>query len=234
MNSTNTNGRILWVFGDSWSIPWERAQAAGHKEYVDKHRPQNMFADFLKDNLNIDKIDNRAYSGFNNYSILESIGQNISNFNSNDIVLIGWSEITRWRSVNKYIFQNPNKGKWQNLGLGLHHDLFPKPDLPQPKLILQETASRDSELVCEELNSWIKILKIALPEQTLQWTAFQEQVRKWNLSIESPNFKLPRITDETGITYRDSHTTEEGHRLLSEWMLKILKKETQDRYYHKI
>lgn len=221
MSLTSTNSRTLWVFGDSWSVPWEKALADGHREYVDKYKPQYIFADFLKDELKINKIENRAHCGLDNYSILESIGHNISKFNSNDFVIVGWSEITRWRSVNKYIFKKPNQGKWQRLSL-LH---------TEPKLVLQETVSRDSELVCKELNSWIKILNTALPEQNLQWTPFLDQVRKWNLNIMYPNFKLPRIANEPGITHRDYHTTEEGHRLLSEWMLKLLKKETYDKSY---
>ena len=31
MSLTSTNSRTLWVFGDSWSIPWERAIADGHR-----------------------------------------------------------------------------------------------------------------------------------------------------------------------------------------------------------
>jgi len=194
----------LWVFGDSYSCPWIDVVASGHKEYAKKHNPVH-FTDILNSNLPIKDTINKAVSGSCNYSILQSICENINKIKSTDTVIIGWSEITRWRSLS----YGP---KWKVIGVNFNY---------KDSSTLKECVSRDSKLVVEELSSWIKLLNLILPAGTVHWTPFQSIAVKYApLPVYSPPFKLKRISEYTDI--KDGHCTGEGHKDIGEWLVKTI------------
>ena len=84
------NSKTLWVFGDSFSTPWEKTSGT-HKEYVDKYNPKYHFADILHKELGCTDLNNLAIAGWDNYSIMESIGKEVSKIQPQDYVIICWS-----------------------------------------------------------------------------------------------------------------------------------------------
>lgn len=195
----------LWIFGDSYSCPWKNVVAPGHREYAKKYNPTH-FTDVLSSNLPFKRIINKAVSGSCNYSILQSICENINKIKKTDTVIIGWSEITRWRSLSC----GP---KWRVIGVNFNN--------PKDGSLLKESVSRDNKLVVGELSSWINLLDLILPTGTIHWTPFQAITVKYaSLPVYTPPFELKRISQYTDI--KDAHCTGEGHKDIGEWLIKTI------------
>jgi len=201
----------LWILGDSWLCPWDSVLAKGHKEYVMRYQPKLHISNILKDKLECNEVINLAKSGNCNYSILESLCKNINKITKDDIIVIGWSEITRWRNLSV------NSNHWTTVGTNFNHSDATK------SFIEQECINRDSHLTADELNNWILLIEKLLPNQVMHWTPFQHMISKWrHLNIQTPNFKIERINHITNI--RDSHPTEKSHIKISEWLLSVKSK----------
>lgn len=197
--------RNLWVFGDSYSCDWNKVVAKGHKEYVEKYNPISHFSNIIKDTYQFDKIYNISESGNCNYSILESICKYINDIEDTDYVIIGWSEITRWRCLSL------NKNKWKVVGVNFNE---------ASTELRNESISRDSKITIDEVNNWITLLNKTLPNQILHWTPFQSLKNDLGLNVCTPPFHMKRINEEYNI--KDTHITEEGHIDISKWMIDII------------
>lgn len=196
----------LWVFGDSFSVPWKKVEAQTLIEYRTLYKPTYHFTDIVKNLLNISETFNYSVPGYCNYSILESIGANLTKIKTSDYVVIGWSSLNRWRSLSL------NDNKWTVITPNL---ILPKKKAI-PEGFFKESINRESVLIANELNSWITILNHALPKTTLHWTPFQYTLQHFNISMYSPNFKLDKISEKTPI--KDTHFTSNAHRKIGEWM----------------
>ena len=197
----------LWVFGDSFSTPWSQTKGQ-HKRYWVEKNPIH-FEQILLQKLDVGASTNLAITGLDNYSILESIGKNIQKIDESDYVLIGWSDITRYRTTRL------NTNIWTTLTVNM---VIPKTE-PVSPIYQEECFTRDSQIVVEELESWIYILNRALPKNTLHWTPFQDQVVHHKMDLFTPNFKLKRIFEEGEV--EDNHMTGEAHKDISKWMIDI-------------
>jgi len=217
----------LWIFGDSQSCAWDSIIHGTHKEYVDKYNPQIHFSDILLEKLNIDEVTNLAVEGSCNYTILESVGNCIDDMNPNDYVVIGWSEITRWRCTSL------NKNNWTIVAPN-----FTFPDTENMEEVYRyESVERNSDIVIKELESWIRILNKSLPP-TLNWSgvplsfdlqssAFMDEEKNKHRNkryLKKPNFLIKRIDQETDI--KDKHISEKGHKDVGTWMVNMLKEKS--------
>ena len=52
------------------------------------------------------EIINYSISGVDNYTILEQIGNKIDTINNDDFVIVGWSDITRYREIEKDVWMS--------------------------------------------------------------------------------------------------------------------------------
>jgi len=210
----------LHIFGDSYSVGWDRAHYEPRKEaYVEwLGRTPKHFGDIIKKEFNIDTIHNYSVGGYDNYSILESIGRNISTIKKNDYVCIGWSDISRYRIV------------WDNLT-----DIGTDPKrwlrftatmtVPNeyenivPKEYHKQVVERDCNLTINEIESWQNILKTSLPKNTIYWSPFvrKEKNNPWL----SPPFYHKLIKDECDI--EDWHFGEGGMIQVGEWLVDRIK-----------
>tara|TARA_B100001778_G_scaffold334855_1_gene348351 strand:- start:1549 stop:2196 length:648 start_codon:yes stop_codon:yes gene_type:complete len=197
----------LWVFGDSFSTPWSQTKGE-HKRYWVQKNPIH-FEQILLQELSVEASTNLAVSGYSNSDIIETIGKNIKDIDESDYVLIGWSDITRYRTTVL------NKNQWTTVSINNIRPHTPN----SPKYFHEECFSRDHQIVVEELESWICILNRALPKNTLHWTPFQDQVVHHKMDLFTPNFKLKRIFEEGEVN--DKHITEEAHKDVANWMIDI-------------
>lgn len=205
----------LWIFGDSFSCDWSNTVTPGHTEYAKKYNPEH-FKTVISSELNLEVV-NMAVSGYCNQSILESVGSSINSIGKDDYVVIGWSEITRWRNTSIL------GGNWTIVGVNF---TTPWKKNINP-LYRYESVNRDCKPVAKEFNSWVNILKKALPINTFHWTPFQAQKTIWNLDVEEPPFGLQRIKEKTGIL--DRHMTSESHIDVGKWITKRFKQEKYDK-----
>jgi hypothetical protein len=199
------NMKKLWILGDSWCTPWDKVNSKDQKEYVKRYQPKLHISNILQDKLGCDEVINLARGGNCNYSIFESLCKNVNRISKDDIIVIGWSEITRWRNLTV------NSNDWTSVYVNFHQ-------AEVPKSFIQECVNRDSHLSADEVNNWISFIDKCFPNQVIHWTPFQKMIEKWeHLNIESPNFEIERINDVTDL--KDYHPTEASHVTISEWLL---------------
>lgn len=229
----------LWIFGDSFSEGVENFlnRKHGQGQYVSLFLKKNKqlpthFSDIIKREYFIKKVYNYAEGGFNNYSILESIGQQIQRIEVNDIVCIGWSEISRYRIPYSLPFSS--KSKWANYIFD--NGFFPsrknKKDL---KFLNQEFDShsdffnnlslrRNDAIILKELTSWQNILKASLPKRTVFWSPFRNIVVNKDLNKHVTfktipwTYSIEVIADVTSID--DHHFSENGYITAGEFLCK--------------
>ena len=94
MSSNNT----IWIFGDSFSTDLMHKSVIGWTiPYIKwKGYAPLTFPKILSDKLNL-KVKNFAEGGIGNDTIFESLYNNSHNIQKNDIIIIGWTTIERFR-----------------------------------------------------------------------------------------------------------------------------------------
>lgn len=208
----------LHIFGDSYSVDWEqvklKAPWANQAKYAESFdRDITHFQDLLKKQFKLNKIHNYAVGGFDNYSILETIGKFIHKIKKDDYVCIGWSDISRYRIIYN------DKKSWVRLLAG-NHTIPTKYKKEVHKEFLYQCVDRDCNLTLKEVTLWQNILKNALPTNTIYWSPFFVK-GKYDNAYPTPNFKFTTITDVSSIN--DAHASEEGMIQIGEWLVELFK-----------
>ena len=212
----------LWIFGDSFSDIWRinRDYSFDSQEkYLKWFKKQPVhFSDILNKKFKFDNIYNKARSGADNYTILESIGEEIKNIKKDDWVCIGWSYIGRYRMVN-------DKNDWFKIQSGLIDNNR------NEQLFMEQIINRTSnDIIFYEIKHWQNILLKALPKQTIFWSPF-EYSSKYHEDGTISFFCTKNITTikkETKGYIDDLHFSSEGHeqvgnQLIEHWTNQTMK-----------
>lgn len=205
----------LWIFGDSFSATnfrnnaetW-RVKYAKWKGYTTKVWPE-----FLNETLQL-KLINTSLSGGDNYSIFDTIIDNIDNIKENDILIVGWTSTLRFRFINKtntFTTIRPSmhltKATLENTSeyLGVSLDT-----------INEILINRDNRLYEEEINRYIKLINFSLKNnKILHWCPFQNHQPGLNITRIDEIKNIEKISDETNGEIKDYHYSENGHKELS-------------------
>ncbi len=181
----------ILIFGDSFSCEYDRMsiEYVKWKGYVPKNFPE-----LLSDKLNL-KYFNFAQGGFDNYTIFHSIINNIKIIEEDDIVIIGWSLIERFRLVNDK--------NWISIG---NYSIDAKIKDISSNTILECLSNRltNSDLYIQELNNFIFIINSLLKNNIIihwSWTDY-------NANFTVPYIKYDSIKNETNID--DLHHNEKS------------------------
>lgn len=190
----------LWSFGDSYTegygLPWAR-------DYIKwkGYKPLN-FSDLLAKDLNLFP-KNLAKGGSDNYTIFESICENIDDIKKDDFVIIGWSNPVRFRLAT-------NNNTWSTLLPGNDHNISIFDHLSKES-INEILVNRGSYKFAHEIDSWIKIINKALPENdVINWTPFGESMTQCEF------IRCTTIVEETKKEVDNGHYGETGHMELFE------------------
>ena len=209
----------LWTFGGSFT-----------QGYTDKHKwsrdyikwkgyTPKVYGDIIADKLNVD-LKNMGEAGIDNYSILEKICEQIDNIDDNDIIIINWAPIIRFRLVDQ------NEKNWISLRPGNNNiDLF-------NKMVSQSTldeifVNRDSKLYQYEIINWIKLLNKTFKSNIIiHWTPAPEMsgTNLWNFS------QYNRIKNETNGEVKDNHYSETGHIEVSNSLIQIIESKINKKF----
>jgi hypothetical protein len=196
----------LWTFGDSYtdsftpSDTW-RMDYVKWKGYIPK-----VYGEIIANKLDY-KLQNISEVASCNYTIFQNICNNIDKINPDDVVIIGWSVVHRFRFVHK--------DRWVRLfpeSIG-HTPIELSDDTIQTILI-----NRMHKLYAEEVNSWIKIINYSLPNnKILHWSWWD------NKDLNAKIFDgFETITKETNGKVVDGHWSEQGQLDASNYILKEL------------
>jgi hypothetical protein len=205
----------LWVFGDSFSASnnrntlerW-RIEYAKWKGYTTK-----VWSEFLNETLQL-KIINVSISGTDNYTIFDTIIDNIDKINRDDIVIIGWSSTLRFRIADKSNSFNSIRPSTDSKKSTLNrsHEYINI----SLNTINEILVNRDNSLYEHELNRYIKIINLYLKDiKTLHWSPFQNQHSLLNIVRINDIDKIEKINEETNQELNDYHYSENGHKELS-------------------
>jgi hypothetical protein len=207
--------RTIWTFGDSFTESFSDNKVDWVKSYCDwKGYIPKVYGEVISDKMDLGLM-NLGKGGSDNYSIFQSVCNSVNNIQPNDIIIIGWSSLFRFRLANV-------SNAWKVV-----LPAFPK-NLVNLESISQTTideilANRTNGVYMEEVNSWMKLLNFTFSNNTIiHWTPF--------LGGPSPNYfrNLTTIRRETNGDIDDGHYSEVGHiELANELMDMISQNRTQ-------
>ncbi len=205
----------LWIFGDSFSATNNRTNIEGwRRNYIKwKGYVPKVWPEFLNETIGF-KLINLAISATDNYTIFDTIIDNIDKIHKDDIVIIGWSSTLRFRLIDKTNSFNTIRPssfiekstldstfEYRNISLNTINEIL---------------INRDNPLYEYELNRFIKIINLYLKDvKILHWSPFQSQHPNLNISIIDGLNSLQTIALETNNDVNDYHYSESAHYELS-------------------
>ena len=209
----------LYVFGCSFSSVFNKNSLFNPdmKKYYE-FRGGNFpltWSEILSEDLGLELI-NVAQNGFDNYSIFESFCKVSDKITSEDIVIIGWSQVFRFRLYSKMLNKLKSVNVWQT---NKNFDL----DISQ-QTIDEVLVNRDNQLWIHEVYNWMKLIN-----RLSKLVNFR--IYYWSFFIEFPEFYIINdllnlgaqyISHETNGYVEDNHFGEIGHQVQAEYFKKIL------------
>lgn len=204
--------KILWTFGSSNTVPFPPNNAYTiWKGYIPKIWPE-----LIAEKLDCE-LKNMAIPACDNYTIFENICSVSNQIKQNDIVIISWTNPTRFRLVSE--IENKN---WIYVLANFNKDLVSKFKNTISENTLNEIIyNRKSDLYINEIENWIKLIN-----KTFQ----TNKVIHWSEFITAGNIQLikncERISFETGGLIEDYHFSEKGNYDLAQIIMssgKLLK-----------
>jgi len=213
----------IWVFGDSFSEPYEK-QGDTLSEFVKwKGYATKSYYDYIAEEFNFDtKIF--AKGGSSNRTILSQFISNVDSIDSNDIIIIGWSSINRFRILKNNEF-------FDFVPTFTEKEISPIEELSIECLYQVAINRVKNDFFYSELLEYMKLIKKLFPNNiTIFWTwcgidnpnKISDEYKESLTFFDGLN-EQEKIIEETGGLIKDHHYSENGHKELSKIFLSKLK-----------
>jgi hypothetical protein len=216
----------IWVFGDSFSTSFDKFQkiyCPTVVEYLnDKGSIPMCYGEILSAKLGL-VLKNEATSGASNQTIFHSFISRMDLIQDEDIIIIGWSHVQRFR-VSEL------SNRFCDVKIS---DKVPKylEGMFEQDALNQLIINRDTnDIFFTEIIDYIKVINRLFPNKKVyNWTwvepvfskgRIHEKLYYNNLSI--PYKPYTTISKETNSKYNDIHYGETGHQELSKDLLNII------------
>jgi hypothetical protein len=201
--------RTLWTFGDSYTESFSDNTASWVENYCKwKGYTPKVYGQIISDKLDLELI-NLGKGGSDNYSIFQSICNSVHNIKSDDIIIVGWSSVFRFRLANIYDIWKPILPVFDKNRVNLENI---------SQITIDEIlVNRNHNLYSEEVRSWIKLLNFTFSNNIIiHWSPFEGN--------HSPTYfrNLTTIRSETNGDCNDGHYSELGHIELSNALISII------------
>ena len=209
----HTTKNKLWCFGDSYTQRYN-PNVDWCKSYIDyKGYLPKVYCDFLGEKLGIES-ENLGVGGYGNYSILGTLCNNVHKIKENDIVIIGWSSVIRFRLASK-------DGNWVKFVPGAVTDYHITHHTDMSRNTIEEIfVNRDNSIYYKEVNDWIHFINhIMKKNKIIHWTPFDDNV---DLNVHKL-LKLETIKMESNNVLTDNHYGENAHKILGNIFFELLK-----------
>ncbi len=219
----------LWVFGDNNSAIFGKTKERRfkyYKEYRGGTFPKS-WSELLSKKLGFE-LKNMAVSGQSNYDIFDMICRCIEQIQKDDIVIIGWGYVQRFRLVdettNGFVTIRPNQFKPEHIDNPV---LLNGINIDVVNSILY---NRTNTQWINEVYNWeviINLLSKLIGFKLIYWTFDKKLNKPHYLSTNNFREDLIRlgaedITTETGGKLIDSHFGEKGQFIQSDYFYKFL------------
>ena len=217
INGIQLKGNV-WVFGDSLSAkysnpdtnPWGNA-------YIEwKGYEPKIYGDIIAEKYNLQHI-NRGIPGADNYTIFESLCKEVDNIGKDDMIIVGWSELSRFRIIN-------HNGYWKRLAGNKketkqnrkteEHFVHLTNDIVD-EILANRTLSQD---VTTEIENWMKLLKKLYGSNIIFWN-WKQDVQLQLINCVTPENWPCSIKMETNNIIDDWHYSEEGHKIVADLLM---------------
>ena len=190
--------RTVWVFGDSFSQDFEKNDIESFKQYRNfKGYNPKSWGKLISEELGYE-YKNFAQGGWDNYSILQSFCENITEIKPNDLVFVGWAPEIRIRLMSE-------NGQWMCFTGHLNdQDWEGIKSYDVSKLIsnrIHLSNYSPKEGVLKELLSWENMIRFTMREMKLH-------IWRWNNIIDR---EYQTIQEESDGNIEDTHWSENGH-----------------------
>jgi hypothetical protein len=204
----------LWTFGDSFSSDFDihLNEDSNVKKYLKLKNEKTLtsWPNILSTMLNYE-IKNFAKGGNSNYQIFQDFCDVSNQIFENDVVIICWGLLTKFRTVmnNEFINQYPNKGGfWDNV-----------------------IEDRESIKWADEIYSWEKLMINYSKSKNFKiyfWCGEEQNLTK-NKQITTIQSLMQlgckTINDDTDGLIKDYHFSIEGHKQLALMFYKLINNE---------
>jgi hypothetical protein len=216
----------LWVFGDSFSEPYNKVVGGNIQEYIKwKNYDTKIYSEFISNDLNID-LKYYASGGVSNRTILSKFISVLNEIKDDDIIIIGWTSINRSRVIDYHgelrdisMSFSPMDSSW------IKHF----PDITIECLQSLQINRNSSPAFYNELIEYMDWIKFTFKNNLIlfwTWDCMNDPLNKTLNYKEKLAFfgnHLQTIKDETNGVINDDHFSEKGHRELANILInKIL------------
>jgi hypothetical protein len=220
----------LWIFGDNNSAVFGKTKERRfkyYKEYRGGVFPKS-WSELLSNKLNLE-LKNMAVFGQSNYDIFDMFCKCVEQIKKNDIVIIGWGYVQRFRLVdeitNSFVTIRPNQFKPEHIN---NPALLNGIDINVVNSVLN---NRTNTEWVTEIYGWenvINLLSKLIGFKIIYWT-FDSTLNKPHY-ISTNNFRndlmalgAEDFTMETNGKLVDSNFGERGHIIQFEYFLNNIK-----------
>ena len=233
----------LWTFGDSFTSDLDYTNLHdNYKKYFEITNTDKIvtWPTILGEMLNFN-VKNLALGGSSNYDTFQSICNNSDLFRENDVVIIGWGLIGKFRIArgDKFVSIFPDINNVNDI------DSISKETIKEfiENRLIQFNTKRDR--YSEEIHIWeniIRTLSINKKFKVYFWASEEERFlnEKTSIHIKKENYLFPNVNKpimnylrndfncktifhETNGVISDSHFGNEGHKLQAEIFYNIIK-----------
>jgi hypothetical protein len=218
-----TDKRILWIFGDSFSVPFKKIENE-HPYVPYKGYCPKIFSNILSEELDLNLVD-MSMGGCSNQSIFHTYIKNVSNIKPNDILIFGWTQPIRFRIASKrndfydvIIAVAPYMEEFIDMSIDTLNDI---------------TINRSTHSIFwDELIDYINIInKSSNKSLIFNWT-WVEPTKQFDTNVYESKFydllipfkKYKTVKEETNGDVDDFHYGEVGHIELANDLLDKIKK----------
>ena len=225
----------LWIFGDSFSSDFDYKNLHGnHKSYMDifniEHIP--VWASVLGEKLGYD-VKNLAKGGNSNYQIFQDYCDSCHLIQPNDIVIVGWGLIDKFRisQNNKVVNIHPNNTRdYENMSKSTLDEMIKN----------RQEVYNGIDVWAGEINGWENAMDTLSKNKGYQiyfWSTEEDRLMKQEdkknyLCSESKKSLIHYLRDlgclsmsqETNDVVGDSHFGLQGHNKQAEIFYNEIKK----------
>lgn len=225
----------LWIFGDSFSSDFDYKNLHGnHKSYMDifniEHIP--VWASVLGEKLEYD-VKNLAKGGSSNYQIFQDYCDSCHLIQPNDIVIVGWGLIDKFRisQNNKVVNIHPNNTRdYENMSKSTLDEMIKN----------RQEVYNGIDVWAGEINGWENAMDTLSKNKGYEiyfWSSEEDRLMKQEdkknyLCSESKKSLIHYLRDlgclsmsqETNNVVGDSHFGLQGHNKQAEIFYNEIKK----------
>jgi hypothetical protein len=203
---------IVWCFGDSFTdefLAKSTSEKSWRTNYVDwKGYCPKVYGNFLAEHYNINVV-NKGHGGCDNYTILQNICDASSFIKENDIIIVQWTEVSRFRLSQENQFKPlmVDTLKYENIDFISH------------KTISEILANRMESVYLNEINSWINFINNSFKKNNvIHWTPFEQNI---NAHFWGGN-EIELIIEETNEELECRHFSENGHLQIANKIINLI------------